>query len=227
MFKFFKKKEKPFQEYSIFEIGCKAIYTVEYDYIPTKIVYYKDRIEFSINLFKNSEEEALSDLVPITVIALRTEDRLLPFEIEGVTLFWDTRDMAFRKKVLPDGNPSPLIPSVLIYPNDVLTMEQEFAEKKLSPLALSYATLRDGQYIWYYPDGSIAPAIFEIPRLFSIFNDVGNHPLSAHPVELSNILLTFTPSYMDDTGLSSDNFLKRLSENLKRGASNSDEKNDE
>ncbi len=220
MFRFLKKKEKPVLVYNIFEVGPKAIYCKDFTFVPTEVAYYKDRIDFCINRFPHTDEEDDDiQMDQLKVSTTRTDDRLIPLDVEGVTLHWDTEDLTFRRKVMPEGEPTPLIPQVLIYPNEVLTMEKEFAEKDVSPLALSYATLKDDVYIWYYPDGSITPTIFEIPRLFSIFNYCGRHHLSAHFIEILNHLSVYAPSYIEKIGLNSSNAIVIYKENLKHGAS--------
>lgn len=210
--KLFKKKEKPIKEYNVFDIGHKAIYTKGYGYIPTRIAYYEDRIEFCFNRYGEDGNE-----VVFTPSAIRTDDRLLPFEIDGVTFCWDTVDMAIRRKCQPEGEAEDLIPSVHFYPNEVMTMDKEFAERELSPLALSYATFDGEKYVWYYPDGSATPAVFEIPRLFLVFNEVDRHPLSADFLSVNNNLMTFTPSYIETAGLESEKIMRIYEEHLERG----------
>lgn len=208
----FKKKEKPLKEYNVFEIGCKALYTKEYGYIPTRIAYYEDRIEFCFNRYDEDANEE-----KFTVSAIRTDERLQSFEIDGVTLYWDTVDMAIRRKCMPEGEVKDLIPFVHFYPNEVMTMDKDFAERELSTLALSYATFDGDRYIWYYPDGSATPSVFEIPRLFLLFSEVERHPLSADFLEVNNNLMTFTPSYIDDAGLEDKNIMRIFEENLEKG----------
>ncbi len=210
--KLFKKKEKPMEEYNVFDIGCKAIYTKDYGYIPTRIAYYEDRIEFC---FQRYDEDGNEEI--FTPSAIRTDDRLLPFEIDGVTFCWDTVDMAIRRECEPQGEAEDLIPFVHFYPNEVMTMDKEFAERELSALALSYATFDGDRYIWYYPDGSATPAVFEIPRLFLLFSKVDRHPLSADFLSVNGHLMTFTPSYIEDAGLEDKNIARIFEEHLERG----------
>ncbi len=209
------KKEKPIKEYSIIEICSKAIYTQEFSYMPTKITYYETRVEFRIDRI----EVQTQDLQSFTVSAPLTDARFLLFEIEEETLLWDTKDMALRIKRLPAGEAKALIPGVEFYPNEVMTMTRDFAEKYLSPFALSYATLWEDKYVWYYADGSAAPVVFEIPRLFVIFDQLEDHPLRARFESVTNQLFTFTPGYVEDIGLDSENVRRQYTENKKKGAS--------
>lgn len=210
----FKKKEKPIREYSIFDICVKSIYTKTYSYMLTKVTYYESRIEFRIERI-GRETYALESF---TVSAPFDEARFVPFEVDEETLLWDTKDLALRIKRLPEGVAEALIPGVDFYPNEVMTMERDFAQKYLSPLALSYATLLDGKYAWYYPDGSASPVVFEIPRLFSVFNKLTEHPLCALFEAVTNQLMTFTPGYVEDMGLNSENVYRHYSENMKKGS---------
>lgn len=209
----FKKKEKPVAEYSIAEICSHALYMKEFTYIPTKVTCYESKIELCIDRV----EEESADVVSFTVVAFCSGERLIPVEIDGMTLYWDTKELVFRVKRLPEGEPTPLIPQVLLYPNEVMTMERGFAEEWLSPLALSYATLQENRYVWYYPDGSAAPVVFEIPRLFAGFNEAGDHPLNGGVLAAINQLTTYAPDYVEENGLIPENIFARYSENLKRG----------
>ncbi|MBQ7975384.1 MAG: hypothetical protein IJ300_06830 [Clostridia bacterium] len=214
------KKEKPIWEKSIFEICEKGIYTQTEGYTPTGIRAYKDRMEISIHYCEPDADIAEE----ITVTVAVTGERLLPFEIYGKELYWDTFDDAIRIKVMPEGEPEALIPAVLVYPNDVLTMTKEFAEKNYSDLALSYATFKDGVYIWYYPDGSLAPVMFETPRLFpeatdepSAYTNSRHNPLSGGAHNISNHLFVYAEGYVKEMKISGQNYFELYNKNMEKG----------
>ena len=96
-------------------------------------------------------------------------------------------------------------------------MERKFAEKYLSKAALSYAQLIDDKYIWFYPDGSIAPVVFEVPKLFADFCNDDRSTLCSRVTTVINNLSTYTPSYFEETGLNIDNMIEKFNENLKKG----------
>ncbi len=215
--KLFKKKEKPALEYTKFEICTKTFYADDYTYMPTNVAYFEDRIEFVIDRIDH-QEEGDNKIETFKASAAITGERHLPLEVDGTPLLWDTKDLAFRRKLQPEGEPIALIPGVLLYPNEVMTMDRAFAEEQLSPQALSYADLREDTYIWYYPDGSASPAVFEMPRLFFNFDENAHHPLSGKPMGIRNHTITFTPSYLADMGITRENIKARYIENIKKGA---------
>lgn len=225
MFKnIFKKKEKPICQYSTFDIGSKAIHTNDLSLFPTEVTCYQDRVVFRLNVFDYRVSDDPNDMATMTVTAPQIGERLIPLTINDRELFWDTEDLAFRRKLMPEGEPAELAPAIHIYPNEVLTIDRAFAEEHLSPQALSYATLQDEErYIWFYPDFSSAPAVFELPKFFRPFIQVGDglnnldvHPLSSHPLEVVNHMATFTLGYLDAMGLTTENWFDRYKENLKR-----------
>lgn len=226
MFTFFKnlftKKEKPVCEYSHVDIASKAIHTQELGIFPTGVTCYQDRIVLNLSVFDHRTDADLPEMQTLTVTVPQTGERQLPFTLLGVDLFWDTQDLAFRRKLMPEGEPIELAPQVLIYPNKVLTIGRAFAEEYLSPHALSFAAFKEEErYIWYYPDFSSAPAVFEVPKIFTPFNNVGKnnmdvHPLSAHPLEVANHMATFTFSYLEAKGITMDNFIDHHRANLNR-----------
>lgn len=211
---FFRKKEKPISVKTLFEVGKKSLLTGDYGYMLTKLTTYKDRIEFCFDRV-DAESNSIEEFT--ATVKLDSNERLIPFEVGEKTLFWDTVDEAFRLKDMPEGEPKELVPKVLIYPNDVMTMEQDFAEKYYSKEALSYATLEDGVYIWPYDDGCAAPVVFETPRLFLIFSEMAMHPLDGEEMNVINQLRVFTPSYMDIKGITEDNFYDMYYKNLEIG----------
>lgn len=224
MFKnLFKKKEKPVCEYSHIDIASKAIHTQELSIFPTGLTCYQDRIVFKLSVFDNRTDTDLPEMQTLTVTAPQTGERLIPLTIMDIELFWDTEDLAFRRKLMPEGESTEVAPAVHIYPNEVLTIDRAFAEEHLSPQALSYATLQDEErYIWFYPDFSCAPAIFEVPKIFTPFiitnalNNFDVHPLSSHPLEVVNHIATFTPGYLEAMGLTVEGVFNRYQENVKR-----------
>ena len=209
---FWKKKEKPISVKGMLEVCIKAFYTQKYGYLPTKMTTYSDRIVFNISRIDDdgNEEELVGT-------AHLSEERLLPFTLGDETLYWDTFDEAFRMKVLPEGEGEALIPCVYFYDNDVLAMDKAYAEENYTELALSYATLHDGKYCWFYPDGSAAPIVWETPRLFLLFSKIDRHPLGSKPVWLRSQLLVFASGYLEAKGITEDNFLERYKENLEIG----------
>ncbi len=209
----FRKKEKPIKEYTLMEVCEKMLSMGMFTYMPTTITYYEDRIVFVVDRIDGDSSEVVS----LTATAPCSEERLIPLELGGESLFWDTKDEVFRIKLLPKDEPQFLIPQVRIYPNEVLAMDQDFAEKWLSPGALSYGTLLEGQYIWCYSDGSAAPVVFELPRLFSAFDK--GHLLCGAVLEAVNQLGTYASGYIKEQGLTAENILSRYSENLKKGES--------
>lgn len=220
----FTKKEKPVCEYSHVDIASKAIHTQELSIFPTGLTCYQDRIVFKLSVFDKRTDADLPEMQTLTVTAPQTGERLIPLTIIDIELFWDTEDLAFRRKLMPEGEPTEVAPAVHIYPNKVLTIDRAFAEEHLSPQALSYATLQDeDRYIWFYPDFSSAPAVFELPKFFRPFivtgidkNNMDVHPLSSHPLEVVNHMSTFTLGYLDAMGLTIENWFDRYKENLKR-----------
>lgn len=214
---FRKKKEKPLSVEAFVMVCEKTIYTQKYTYMMQEIKTFEDRLELSfIRIgFEPMKRENLSAVVPLS------DERLIPFQLGEETLYWDTADRVVRLKVLPEGEPEALIPPVLFYPNDVMTMERAFAEENFSEVALSYATLKDDRYIWYYPDGSAAPAVFEAPRLFSVFipeeGAIKSHPLSGHPIDVMNQIRVFADSYVVANNITEENYLAKYRENLKKG----------
>lgn len=226
MFKnLFKKKEKPICQYSTFDIGSKAIHSNDFSLFPTEVTCYHDRVVFRLNVFDRRVSDDPNDMATMTITAPQTGERLIPLTIIGIELFWDTQDLAFRRKLMPEGEPIELAPAVHVYPNEVLTIGRAFAEEHLSPQALSYAALQDEErYIWFYPDFSSAPAVFEMPKLFNPFivtgvdkNNMDVHPLSSHPLEVVNHMATFTLGYLDAMELTTENWFDRYKENFKRG----------
>ena len=225
----FGQKEKPVSEQNEFEVVQKAIFTADVGIVPMNIKTYKDRLEILILYCddKDNSEE-------VTVTLKFTGERLLPFEIHGRTMFWDTFDDAFRIKALPEGEPGELIPGVLIYPNEVLTMTKEFAEANYSDLALSYATFGDDTYIWYCPDGSLAPVMFETPRLFpeqipesydTSDEEIVNadavatrlNPLNGGIANVSNQLFIHAYGYVRERKLSEEEFVRLYKKNMEKG----------
>ena len=206
-----KKKSKPINKYSLIDTITKTFYTGDLSYVPTEIIYYEDRIEFLIDRCTNEGAEELKGTAKIT------GQRLLPIDCKVASLYWDIKDFAFRMRPLPKGNPKALIPQILFYPNETISMERKFAEKYLSEAALSYAQLIDDKYIWFYPDGSIAPVVFEIPKLFADFCNDDRSTLCSRVTTVINNLSTYTPSYFEETGLNIDNMIGKFNENLKRG----------
>ncbi len=218
----FKKKEKPVCQYSSFDIGSKAIHTNDCSLFPTEVTCYHDRVVFCLNVFDHRVSDDPNDMACVTVTAPQTGERLIPLTVAGLEFFWDMKDLAFRRKLMPEGEPIELAPAVHIYPNEVLTIGRAFAEEYLSPQALSYAALQDEErYIWFYPDFSSAPAVFEVPKFFTPFIYVGEnnmdvHPLSSHPLEVVNHMSTFTLGYLDAMELTIENWFNRYREHLNR-----------
>ena len=225
----FGRKEKPISEQNEFEVISKAIYTPDAGIVPMYIKTYKDRLEITL-LYCDRDESAEPETVTVKI----TGERLLPFEIHGKTVYWDTFDEAFRIREMPDGEPGELIPGVLVYPNYVLTMTKEFAESHYSELALSYAAFKDDTYIWYCPDGSLAPVMFETPRLFpeqppavfdtsdmGVINDeaiaMRVNPFSGGLVNVSNKLFVFAYGYIKERNLSQEDFVRLYKENMEKG----------
>ena len=211
---FWKKKEKPISVKEMLDVCIQAFYTQEYGYLPTKITTYGDRIVFDIT--RVDDDGNREELVGTAYLS---EERLLPFTLGDETLYWDTFDEAFRKKVLPEGERDALIPCVYFYDNEVMAMDQAYAEEHYSELALSYATLHDGLYCWFYPDGSAAPIVWETPRLFLLFNKIDRHPLKSEPVWLRSQLLVFANGYVEANGITEDNYMERYRKNLQIGKS--------
>ena len=212
---FFKKKEKPISVKNIFEVGEKSIYMPDYGYMLTQIATYEKRIEFS---FDRVDSESLEIEKFTASVSLESEERLLPFDIDGQTIYWDRIDEAFRLRYLPEGEATPLIPKVNFYPNEVMTMEQEYAEEHYSKEALSYAVLKDGEYIWCYNDGSATPVVFETPRLFLLFAKLKDrHPLSGTFLSVHSHLAVFTPSYAEIKGITEDDLIHLYNKNLEIG----------
>lgn len=206
----FRKKEKPILEYTMEEICIKVLHTKDFTYIPTKVVYYEDRIDFCIDRI----EEETGELVPFAVTALRSEERYQPLDIDGVTLHWDTQDLFFRVMKLPEGEPTALVPQVLLYPNEVMTIERCFAEEQFSRQALSYGILQGERYTWYYPDGSASPLVFEHPQLFNAFSGIEDHPLNVDVMTIANYLTNYTHGYVRAQGMDWDNILQHYSKNI-------------
>ncbi len=210
---FWKRKEKAIMVENMISVCEKTFYTQECAYMPIQIKTYQDRIEFLFNRICEGAEKPEE----LSGTALLSEERFLPFQLGDEILYWDTYDRAFRMRMNPEGEPEPLIPPVLFYPNEVMTMERTFAEKTFSALALSYATLKEDRYIWFYPDYSVTPVVFEAPRLFLIFDKIDRHPLRSNPVDVLNNLSTFTSSYLNKNDITLDNFIQRYKENMKKG----------
>ena len=215
--KFFRKKEKPVRTYGIFEIGRKALCTKYFTYTPTKIECYSDRVEFTVEVLNTPTGEVTTDVIEVTATAKLTGERLVPLEIDGRELFWDTVDMAVRRKVMPEGEAIEIAPPIHMYRNEVLTIKRDFAEKYLSYEALSYAILQDDdRYIWYYPDGSCSPAVLEIPTAFDAFRAFEINPLSSDPIEVSSYIGVYAGEYFEKKGISTSNYTQVYMENRKR-----------
>ncbi len=209
---FWKKKEKPISVEEMLEVCIQTFYTQKYGYIPKKITSYADRKVFE---FDRVDDEGNS--VELTGTVHLSDERLLSFTLGEETLYWDTFDEAFRMKVLPEGEPKALIPKVYLYDNDVLAMDKEYAEKHYSELALSYATLHNGMYCWFYPDGSASPIVWETPRLFLVFNEIDRHPLGSEPGWLRSQLLVFANGYVKANNLTEESYIGRYKKNLEIG----------
>jgi hypothetical protein len=133
-FNLFKKKEKPISVEGLMQVGEKSLLTDDYSYMITNITTYESRIDICFDLVDNHNNK----LKNVTVsVSLDGDERLIPFEVEGKTLYWDRTDRSLRLRYMPEGEPTALIPKVLFYPNDVMTMEQEYAEKYYTKEALS------------------------------------------------------------------------------------------
>lgn len=217
----FKKKEKPISVKGMFEVGHKSITAQDCGYMLTKMTTYENRIEFC---FDRVDADAHNLEKMTATVNLDSDERLIPFDVGGRTLYWDKVDEAFRLRDMPEGEPTALIPKVLIYPNDVMTMEQEYAEKYYSKEALSYALLKDGVYIWSYNDGCATPVVFETPRLFLLFGEIVRHPLSGMLPNVHGHLDLYTPSYAEIKGITEDNLIQLYNKNLEIGKT--EEKNE-
>ena len=202
-------------------MGQKSLTAQDYGYMLTKMTTYENRIEFC---FDRLDTDTYNIEKMTATVNLDSDERLIPFDVGGRTLYWDKVDEAFRLRDMPEGEPTALIPKVLIYPNDVMTMEQEYAEKHYSKEALSYAVLKDGVYIWSYNDGCAAPVVFETPRLFILFDEIKGHPLSGNFLSAHSHIAVFTPSYAEIKGITEDNLIQLYDKNLEIGKT--EEKNE-
>ncbi len=222
---FFKKKEKPLLTENMFDVCVKAIYTKEKGYVPTEFLTYEDRIEITINV--TAEEPRLT---VCKAVASTKGERLVPITLDGEEWFFDIKDKALRLKPVPEGEGIPLIPQVIIYPNDVMTMEKEFAEAHYSKAALSYATKENDRYMWFFPDGSASPVVFETPRLFIPFRNEPlkeeqldsdeivcyRHMLSPTFLALHSNISIFTYSYIEEMGIEEAQFKRLYLENIEK-----------
>lgn len=222
---FFKKKEKPILKENMFDVCVKAIYTQEKGYIPIEFLTYEDRIEITVNV--TAEEPRLTTC---KAVASTGGERLVPITLGDEEWLFDIKDKALRLKPVPEGEGIPLIPQVIIYPNDVMQMEKEFAEAHYSKEALSYATEADGFYLWYYPDGSATPVVFETPVLFVPFKEeqlkeehidnteiiASRHMLSPTFLSLHSNLPIFTCTYLEEKGIEESDFERLYMENVKK-----------
>ena len=220
MFLFRKRKEKPLTTETEFELCKKAIYTGNILYTPWRLEIYKKHIVLDICCTNSEAEEQVKHFV--TELSDNGE-RHLPLEVDGVGFYWDTVDKALRIKGKPEGEGVALIPQVLIYPNDVMTMDKEFAEKYYSKYALTYAEFDGDKYIWNFADGSASPVVFETPKLFQIFipdkdglnTDI--HMLSGDLISVMNRLYTFTESYAEAVNLTGENAEEIYKKNFEKG----------
>ncbi len=222
---FFKKKEKPLLRENMFDVCVKAVYTKEKGYIPTEFITYEDRIELNFNVTADEPR-----LTTCKAIASTKGDRLVPITLGDEEWLFDIKDKALRLKPVPEGEGMPLIPQVIIYPNDVMRMEKEFAEAHYSKEALDYATKDGDFYFWYYPDGSASPVVFETPRLFAIFAEeplkeeqvesgeivASRHMLSPTYLSLYSNLPIFTGTYLEAMGIEEKDFRNLYFANLKK-----------
>ncbi len=217
---FWKRKEKPLCSENEFDLCAKAIYTEKYVYVPWKLDTYKDRIVLDFCRTCADDEVQVRHF---TVELSLTGERLLPFEIEEDAFCWDTLDKALRRRIVPEGEGVALIPGVLIYPNDTMTMEKEFAEANYSEVALSYASFDGEKYMWCFADGSASPVVFETPGLFAVFipreecTNLDVHMLSGDFISVINRLSVFAGSYVEAMCLNTDNAVGIYEKNLKKG----------
>ena len=210
MLNWFKKKEEPEKEYSLTEICVSYISVQEVSYIPNRVAYYKTHVDFCIERIFGEELEAFNLSVE------RSGERYLPLKIDDAPLYWDTQDNSFRVFFCPEGEPQPLCPQVLLYPNGVMTMEESFAEAWFSEEALSYAMHCENLYSWYCPDFSASPVVFEHPKLFEAFLKDSDSGLCPRDVMIVRNLSTHTPCYLEKMGITAGNILEAYSKNIKK-----------
>ena len=90
------KKEEPISRISLIELLRRGADSGELSFLPTLVETYSDRVEISLSVV-NATADFGEDPRELQLSLPTAEgQRMLPFNVDEITLFWDTEDTIMR-----------------------------------------------------------------------------------------------------------------------------------
>lgn len=200
------KKEEPISRISMIELLRRGADSGNFSFLPTLVETYSDRVEISLSVV-NATAGFGEDPRELQLSLPTAEgQRMLPFNVDEITLFWDTEDTIMRLHPSPCDKFVELTQWVRAYEEGELRVDRAFAEKNLTPEALEYAYMSNAEYYsWNWRDHSASPVIFELAPIFSQLSGLElGHPMCTAEETIASNLSFYTPSYCRKRSLAYD-----------------------
>ncbi len=197
---FFWKKEKPLYELTSFDTIARYLYINDKSYIIDGVKQYASKTVISLLIGSKDEGGFIQSKAQSITVPYSAENHLAPFEFDGLSFLWDSRDNALRYRPEVDWTKKFEINKYFyIIDDNIAWAEKNYAERNLSDLCLSYSyTDEDGNYCWSKIDQTSVTVFMELYRLMAELKNVTDpDEIGIGFDEVFGYATTYTPHYAD------------------------------